>query len=134
MSLKFPFIAEDEIVVPGVNVLTIENTPFPLNGTVGASLSMMKVVQATTFFAVIASDIHYGWSINPYATGILALCATLLVTGAIVEIADRRSGRGPRPPVTLSKEHRNSPPSLRCIPEARERSEKFDDPSRSGHD
>lgn len=39
-----------------------------------------KIFQGAVAFAVIASNIHYGWTPNPYAASVVALFAALAAT------------------------------------------------------
>lgn len=50
---------------------------------------MLKLLQATVFLGIWFSNIAYHWTPNMVAAGILALMATMLVTGIIMEIRSR---------------------------------------------
>ena len=47
---------------------------------------MMYLVQFCTFLGVTFLGIYYEWTPNPYALGIVAFFAALLVTAVIIEI------------------------------------------------
>lgn len=47
---------------------------------------MMYVAQFGAVLFVTWASIHYEWTPNPYATGVVALLAALLVTAIIMEI------------------------------------------------
>lgn len=47
---------------------------------------MMYLAQIAAFLAVTWASIYYEWTPNPYATGIVAFFAALLVTAIIIEI------------------------------------------------
>lgn len=47
---------------------------------------MMYLAQIAAFAAVTWAGIHYEWTPNPYALGIVAFLTALLVTAIIIEI------------------------------------------------
>lgn len=49
---------------------------------------MWKLIQLVVVFAVLASNIHYGWTPNPYAASVLAFLAALFVTAIPIMISD----------------------------------------------
>lgn len=56
---------------------------------------MWKLIQLSVVFAVLASNIHYRWTPNPYAASVVAFLAALFVTAIPIMISDllRLGGR-----------------------------------------
>jgi hypothetical protein len=50
------------------------------------SVPMMYLIQIVAFSFVTWAGIHYEWTPNPYALGIVSVLGALLVTAIIVEI------------------------------------------------
>lgn len=48
-----------------------------------SALMGWKIIQTLTFAAVLASNIHYEWTPNPYAASVVALLGALLVTALL---------------------------------------------------
>ncbi len=47
-----------------------------------------KLIQGGVVFAVLGSNIHYGWTPNPYVASLVAFFAALFVTAIPIMISD----------------------------------------------
>lgn len=61
-------------------------------------LMVWRLIQLSVVFGVLASNIRYGWTPNPYAVSVVAFLAALFVTAIPIMISDllRLADRGLR--------------------------------------
>lgn len=49
---------------------------------------MWRLIQLSVVFAVLASNIHFRWTPNPYAASVVAFLAALFVTAIPIMVSD----------------------------------------------